>query len=140
MQILGILADEIEDALPPRIALRPVRIRGRGKQTLEDELRIDFLRQGLRGRPPGHGRGINTAVAGIAIAGHGALFAANFERRQAGLFTNARGGNLIDGDADADVGAIGLACLGSSQERGQGAGVIAAAIAVSTSLVGGQAG
>ena len=49
------------------------------------------------------------------------------------------GGQLIDRDAGAEVGAVGLPGVAAGQEAGHGAGVIAAAVAVGTRRVQGQA-
>lgn len=49
-------------------------------------------------------------------------------------------GELIDGDAGPDVGAVGLAGLGAGEEGRQGAGVIAPSVAVGVRLLLRQSG
>ncbi len=56
------------------------------------------------------------------------------------MVAEAGGGDLIDGDAGADVGAVGLAGLGAGEEGGHGAGVVATTVTVRAGLVGGEAG
>ena len=89
---------------------------------------VDSLRQDEVG-------GVGTAVAGIAVAGILAALAAELQRGEARGLADLLGGHLIDGDAGADVGAVGLARLAAGQEGGHGAGVIAAAVAVGPGLV-----
>src|SRR5206468_4824996 len=66
--------------------------------------------------------------------------AADLEGGEAGLVADAAGGDLVDADAGADVGAVGLSGLGAGEEGGHGAGVVAATVAVGAGLVGGEAG
>ena len=49
------------------------------------------------------------------------------------------GGDLVRGDADADIGAVRLDRLAARQVGGHGAGVVAGAVAVGTGLVTGEA-
>src|ERR1051325_10119089 len=130
LEAVGIVLDEVEDAPAIGIALGALAIWGGAEEAFEDELGIDFLGK-RRGRGlPGDAGKIDARVAGIAVAGHAALFAADFKRRQACLIADAVGSDLVDGDAGTDVGAVGLAWLGTREERCERAGVVAGAVAV----------
>ena len=54
------------------------------------------------------------------------------------MVADSGGRHLVDGDAGADVGAVGFAGLGAGEKRGEGAGMVAAAVAVRASFVGGE--
>src|SRR5207244_1137102 len=84
-------------------------------------------------------RGIDAAVARVAVARHRARLAADLERREARLVADRGRRDLVHGDARADVGAVRLAGLGAGEEGAQRAGVVAAAVAVRAGLVRGQA-
>ena len=141
LQVAGVLADEVEDALAAGVALGPVGVLAGAEEALEDEPRVDLLGQRRRRRAPGDGRGVGAASSREsqlpAIAPGSQPSSSDGEP---GLVADAGGGDLVDRDAGADVGAVGLARLAAGQERGQGAGVVAGAVAVGPGLVGRQAG
>ena len=57
-------------------------------------------------------------------------FAAEFERGESRGQADLLRGELIDGDAEADIGAVGFFGVAAGEVDGHGAGVIAGAIAV----------
>src|SRR5207247_10405954 len=78
-------------------------------------------------------------VARIAFAGDATLVAAQFQRRQARVFADFLGGDLVHGNTHLDVRAFGFARLTPGEERRRSASVVAGAVAVRPGLVVGQA-
>ena len=75
----------------------------------------------------------------VAFAGVLAPLAADLQRGEAGRLADRLGGHLIDGDAGAEVGAVGLPRVAAGQKAGHGAGVVAPAVAEGPRRVQGQA-
>src|SRR5262249_9951327 len=121
------------DTLPVLIVLEPT-----AKEALEDQARVDLLGYRRRLAAPRQVGLVSTAVTVVTGAGVLAALAAYLQRGEAGDPAHALGGHLIDGDAGAEVGSIGLARVAAGQECGHGASVVAAAVAVRPGLVEGQ--
>ena len=141
-QPAGVFRHEIENALVVEVAFGAVLFRfafdAIGEKPIKNQSRVDLRRHRSRFGPPGEIELIGATVAGIALAGDAALVATQFQRRQARVFAEFFGGNLVHGNADLDVRALGLARLTAGEEGGGGAGVVAGAVAVRTGLVVGE--
>ena len=74
----------------------------------------------------------------VAFAGVLAPLAADLERGKRVGMADPPGGHLIDRDAGAEVGTVGLPRVAAGEKAGHGAGVIAAAVAVCPRRVQGQ--
>ncbi len=133
-QRVGVLGDEIEDALvvtiAPQAVLVGVALVRAAEEALEDQPWVDLLGHRRRFGAPRQVVGIGAAVAGVARAGAPDLFATDLQRREARGLADLGGGDLIDRDADLDVCAAGLLGLTAGEEGGHGAGVVAGAVAV----------
>ena len=68
------------------------------------------------------------------------MLAADFERREARAMADLKRGHLIGRHADFDIRAAGLAHMAAGEKRGQGAGMVAAAVAMGKRVVLSQAG
>ena len=123
-----------------RVALRPLGGGTRTEEAVEDELGVHFLGLRLGGRAPGHRGGVNAGVAGVAVARHRTGLRADLKGGQTRLVREPRGGDLVHGDARADVGAVRLARLAAGEEGSERTGVVAAAVAVGAGLVRREAG
>ena len=73
---------------------------------------------------------IGTGVAAVAVPGAAGFVAAEFQGGQAGELADVVGGDLVDGNAVADICASGLAGLDSGEEAGVGPGMVAASVPV----------
>ena len=102
----------------------------RTEQALENLARVGFLGDGSVVGFPGQVGGVGATVAGIATAGELAGFAAQLQRWEPRGQADLLRGELIDGDAQADVGPVGFFGVAAGEVDGHGAGVIAGAIAV----------
>src|SRR5207248_11624096 len=109
-----------------------------GGKPIENQSRVQLRRRRSVFGPTGEIELIAATVAAIALAGDAALVATQFQRRQACVFAEFFGGNLVHGNADLDVRALGLARLTPGEEGGGGAGVVAGAVAVRTGLIVGE--
>ncbi len=110
------------------------------EEAVENEAGVDFLGEGSGFGAPGNVGGIGAAIAGVAVAGLGGGVAAEFERGEAGEVADFPGGDLVDGDASLDVGTVGFTGVAAGEECGEGAGVVAAAVALGVGVVLGKAG
>jgi hypothetical protein len=140
---LGIVHDEVEDALIVEVAA------GAGgffagvaaaEEALEGQTRIAFRSKRHGFILPCEIELVGAAVAAVAVAGAADFIAAQFEGGQAGDLTDGIGGDLVDGDTDADVGSGGFAGLDAREEGGVGAGVVAGSVAICAGLVVGETG
>ena len=105
-----------------------------GEEPIEDEPRIDLLGH-RRGRgSPGDVGGVRTAITRVAVARLGASIAAKLQRWKPSRLPDLLCGDLVDRDADADVGAVGLERMRAGQEAGERPSVVAAAVAVGAAL------
>ena len=142
-QLAGVFHDEVENAQFVAVALFATGLDlvfgFAGKEPFKDQAGIDFLGHGHRFRAPGEVGRVGTTVAGVAIARVEAALDAQLEGRKACLAADFFRGELIDGDADANVGAAGLARLAAGEKGGHGPGVIAGAVAVGPRRVERQA-
>ena len=141
-ELSGILADEVEDALVVSIVLgrvfAAVTFGRAAEEPIEDQAGIDLLGDGRGFAAPRKVRLISTTVTVVAFAGVLAPLAADLEGREPGHMADPLGGRLVDGDAGAEVGAVGLPRMTPGQKAGHGAGVIATAVAECPRRVQGQ--
>ncbi len=119
LQRLRVLGHEIQDALLVAVAAGGVVVAlgGRAEQAVEDQLGVDLLGHRRRFAAPGEVRRVGAAVAGVAVAGVLAALAADLQRGEARGLADGLGRHLVDGNADADVGAVRLAGLPAGEPR-----------------------
>ena len=133
-ELPGVGEDEVENALVRSLAadagFGSFAGRAVGEQSLEDETWVHLGRERGGGSFPREIELILATVAGVAGAGLLALVAAQFERGQARLIAQARGGDLIDRHADAHILGRSLAGLRAGEERRGGARVVARAVTI----------
>ncbi len=110
------------------------------EQPLENEPRVGLGRNRRALGLPGDVRGIRAAITGVALARLAALVAAQLERGEARGRADLLRGELIDRDADLDIGAAGLLGLAAGEERGHRTGMVARTVAVGLGLFLRQAG
>jgi hypothetical protein len=101
-----------------------------GEEAIENVARIDFGRQRGGFGFPRDVVGISAAITGIAIAGLLTAVAADFERGKTRGAANFLGGDLVGGDSDFDVGAVGFLGLATGEECRGRASVIPGAVTV----------
>ena len=99
------------------------------EEPLEDRAGIRLGGHRLVFGPPRQVELVGAGVAGIAGAGLADTVGGKLEGRQAGLVADGLGGDLVDRDAEVDVGAGGLAGAAAGEEGGDAAGVVAGAVA-----------
>src|SRR5579883_1909135 len=136
VEILGVFANEVEDALPFLVLRCALGRRLGRKEPLEHYLGADFFRQWLCRGSPRHGGRINTAITGVAIARHRAVFATELKRRETSLVREPGSRDLIDRDTSANVGTVGLLWLRACEECTESTSMVAAAISVWPCLIG----
>ena len=141
---LGVFEDEVEDALVVEFALGAGGVFfgavAAGEEALEGELGVALGGEGRGFAFPGQVELIGTGIAAVAVAGAAGFVAAEFEGGKAGELAEVFGGDLVDGNAVADVGAGGFAGLDAGEEAGVSAGVVAAAVAIGLGLFVFEAG
>ena len=100
------------------------------EQAVEDQPGIDLHGHRRGGRAPGNRIHIGATEAHVAGADQSAvILGRQFERRQHGFLTDFLRGDLIDGDARVNVGAIGALGVNAVQVHRGRASVVAAIIA-----------
>ena len=100
------------------------------EQAVEDQAGIDFHGHRRGGRAPGNRIHVGATEADVAGADQSAvILGGQFERRQRCFLADLLRGDLIDGDARVNVGAVGALGVNAVEEHGRGAGVVAAVIA-----------
>ena len=142
LQPIGIVQHEIENALVVKIPFGPIfqdfAFKVVREEPIEDEARIHFGRHGGKLRLPRNIERISAAITGVAVPRLFAVVATQFEGRKACVLAKLPGCDLIDGDSDANIRSLGFSRLTRRQIAGGGAGMVAGAISVRTSLVMGQ--
>src|SRR5205085_9731218 len=108
---------------------------GGAEQTLKDQTRVNFFGDRRRFAPPGDIRRVGAAIARVAVAGLLSAVATQLQRGKLCLRADLFGGELIDGNADANIRAMRFLGLTAGQETRQAAGMITGAVAVGSSLV-----
>ena len=137
----GVLQGEVEHAAAVAVAAGDILAGPLAREeALEDGPGVDLLghRQGFRS--PRDVRRVGAAIARVAVAGLGAGVASEFQRGEPRRRAELAGGDLIDRDADLDVGAVGLHRVGAGEERGEPPRMIAGPVAQGLAPVLGQAG
>ena len=128
----------IELAFAP-IGGRALRVL-RSEEPVEDQPGVDLLGHRHICRPPGDVRRIGTAIARVAVARLRTALDAQLERGKPRLPADLLRGDLVDRDAHADAGPVGLERVRAGQEAGQRAGMVARPVAEGFRIVLGQAG
>ena len=127
LQTGEVLEHRIENALVlARLGGAPRRGAAVAEQPLEHDARIVLGRQRRRRRGPRQRVQVGAAVAVLALPGQEIEIDGELERRQRRLLAEHRRGNLIGGDAVADVGAFGALGVHAGEPRARAARVIAA--------------
>jgi hypothetical protein len=105
------------------------------KKALEDGARIRFRRHRRRRRTPGHIALISARVAGVAIARLANDVGSDLQGRETRQAADLIGGDLVDGDAGADVGPLGFADAHAGEESPSGAAMVAGAVGAGRSVL-----
>ena len=138
------LAHDVQDALalpgPPGPAFRGQGHVVDAEEPLEDRAGIRLGRHGRGGRAPRDAVGVGAAVARVAVADGARLFAAQLQRRQAGLRADGLGRDLVRRDAVLDVRARRLPGMDAGQEARPRPRVVPGAVTERVGVVVGQAG
>src|SRR5262245_37406842 len=142
LQLLRVFTHEVQNALLIKLAfgLTESRVGLVAEQALEDRARVDFGRQRRSGRAPGQTVRVSAAITRIAIARLFAVFAAEFERREARRFADLLRGELVNRNAVVNIRPGGLVRVRAGQEASGGARVIARPIAQRAATIERHAG
>src|SRR5579862_649641 len=125
-------AKRIENAAvfpDPREARRAAGVVAVSEKALENSARVIFHGQRSRRIAPGEGIGVGAAIAGIAPADQLIRIEAQLERGELCLLAQFARGDLIHGDARADIRPFGFLGMNAGQEGRGRARVIAGAFA-----------
>ena len=106
---------------------------------LEDDARVRLVRVRRRRRAPRDAVRVDATVAVVAVADEVGLLHRQLERPQRGVAADVLRGDLVRGDAVADVGALGLLRVHAAQPDGPGPRVLAVAVAERLGLLLAQA-
>ena len=144
LELSGVLADEVEDALAASIgswrwSSAAAGLAGLPKRRSKTSRGLICLATGVDLAPPREVRLIGTAIAVVAFAGILAALAADLQRGEPRCLADAPGGRAGRRRSRAEVGAVGLPGVAAGQEAGHGAGVVAPAVAEGPRRVQGQA-
>ena len=131
LQTPHLAGDGVENAALLLDAFQPLGGgRAVAEQAVEHHARIDLHGQRRGGRAPGNRVHVGATEADVAGADQAAvILGGQFERRQRRFLADLLRGDLIDGDAGVNVGAIGALGVDAVQEHRRGARVVAAVIA-----------
>ena len=133
----AVAADRIENAAVLARPRQPLLgCAAIAEQPLEHDPRVVLGRERRRRARPRQRVHVDAGVAVLALPAEEVQVDGQLQRRLRRVFADVRGGNLIRGDAVADVGAGGLAGLDAGEVGGGGAGVAAAAAGVGVAEAG----
>ena len=124
-----------------RFALQAVRVVGLvGEEAVEDQLRVDLRRQRRGRRAPGERVLVDAGVAAVAVARAAVAARCRAPATARRVWSPSRWAATWSAEMPARMLAPAvLRGLGAGEERRQGAGVVAGAVAVGPGLVAGQA-
>ena len=135
LQAFGIGHHKIQHGFFPLQTLGIAFRVGRSEQRFEHRTGIAHRRCGGGFGAPGKIELIGAGVAGITIARATGFVGGEFQRRDAGQVADLFCGDLIHRDADFDVGTSGFAGLAAGEISGDGARMVARAVAIGPRFV-----